>query len=224
LRHRQDIADRFIWARFSHLRTGRLAQIREVLVNNATLGAFAAAYGFDARLRCQQSYRELPKVWAKIKGDVFEAYVGAVIVADPLDGYARAEEWLAQLWGPKVAGFAREPPAKHCKEDLSKRIAGKGVKIRYVDESPAVRHKMGVQTFHIGVYLTGWGYTDEHLGSGTGRNKVEAGNEAAQRALDNHPLIDEIAAIKQAFDAKVREERARMELATLGGEDTRGEI
>ncbi|KAI5285121.1 hypothetical protein KEM54_000818 [Ascosphaera aggregata] len=211
----QILSTRFAWSRFSHLRTGRISQIREILVNNETLGTFAVAYGFDKTLRVKESYKELPKLWAKIKGDVFEAYVGAVVLSNPINGYEIVEDWLSELWTPKVQGIAREPPVKHYKEDLAKKIAGKGVKIRYIDESPAVRHKMGVHTFYIGVYLTGWGCTNRHLGSGKGPNKVEAGNEAALHALENHPLIDEIAAIKQDFDAKVRAERAKAELGYI---------
>ncbi|KAI5303145.1 AP-3 complex subunit delta, partial [Ascosphaera pollenicola] len=198
----QVLSTRFAWTRFKHLRTGRISQIRELLVNNETLGTFAVAYGFDQKLRVKESYRELPKLWPKIKGDVFEAYVGAAILSNPINGFDLVEDWLTELWTPKVEGIAREPPVKHYKEDLAKKIAGKGIKIQYIDEGPAVRHKMGVHTFYIGVYLTGWGYTNQHLGSGTGPNKVEAGNEAALRALENHPLIDEIAATKQEFDAK----------------------
>ena len=36
-----------------------------------------------------------------------------------------------------------------------------------------------VQCYHIGIYLTGWGYKDEWLGSGDGQNKVQAGVAAA---------------------------------------------
>ncbi|KAI5283893.1 hypothetical protein KEM55_001305, partial [Ascosphaera atra] len=212
----QVISTKFAWSKFSHLRTGRISQIREILVNNDTLGCFAVEYGFDKRLNVREDHRRMPKLWAKIKGDVFEAYVGAAILSNPVNGYTLVEDWLSELWLPKVEGIAQEPPIKHYKEDLAKRIAGKGIKIRYIDESPAVRHKMGIQTFFIGVYLTGWGYTNQHLGSGQGVNKVEAGNEAASRALANHPLIDEIAAIKQEFDAKVRAERAKLELAEAG--------
>jgi ribonuclease-3 len=58
----------------------------------------------------------------------------------------------------------------------------------------------GMQTYYIGVYLTGWGWQDQHLGSGSGLNKAIAGDEAANRALQNSPLIDQVAAAKAAHD------------------------
>lgn len=43
--------------------------------------------------------------------------------------------------------------------------------------------KYGVQRFFQGVYLTGWGYENEWLGSGVGRNKSQAAVNSAQDAL-----------------------------------------
>jgi ribonuclease-3 len=101
-------------------------------------------------------------------------------------------------------------PAKigiHSKDELAKKIMGKGIKLKYINESPPIQLDGGIQTFFIGVYLTGWGWKDQHLGSGKGLNKTGAGNEAASKALANRPLIDDIAAIKIAFDEKVKAER-----------------
>ena len=55
------------------------------------------------------------------------------------------------------------------------------------------------------MYLTGWGWDKKHLGSGEGRNKAIAGDEAARQALLNVPLIDEISATKREVEAKRKE-------------------
>lgn len=212
----QVLSTNFVWSFFPRVSPGRMSQIREILVNNQTLGQFSEGYGFEKRMRIPTEYIQQPKLWRKIKGDVFEAYVGAVILSNPIDGYELVQDWLTELWMPKVAGISKQPePRVHYKQDLSQRIAGVGIKIAYVDERPSVRHPRGIQTFYIGVYLTGWGYVNQHLGSGQGLNKVIAGNNAAKQALDNHPLIDEIAATKQEYDAKVRAERAQAELKQM---------
>jgi ribonuclease-3 len=201
------IATRLIWDQFKALQAGQLCQARELLVKNETLAEYATRYGFDKRARVPPDQLNHPKRWEKTKGDIFEAYVAAIILSDPEHGVDFVEDWLTQLWLPKLKKDFR--PAEitlDAKQELTKMVMGKGVKLNYVDEKPMVRNG-GLQTFFIGVYLTGWGWTDQHLGSGVGLNKVVAGNEAAKQALANKPLINEIHAAKTAFYEKVRAER-----------------
>ena len=88
----------------------------------------------------------------------------------------------------------------YAKQELAKKILAAGVKINYVDEKPMVLDKKaGLQTLFVGCYLTGWGWENQHLGSATGTNRVTAGNEAARKAMENRPLIDEIIAKKQEW-------------------------
>jgi ribonuclease III len=148
------------------------------------------------------SYRNHDKRWTKTKGDIFEAYVAAVILSDPINGYQSVEAWLTALWLPKLATVKPAQSTLQFKEQLAKKVMGKGIKLKYVDERPPLQLDKGMQTFFVGVYLTGWGWKEQHLGSGKGFNKVEAGNQAANKALANKPLIDEIASVKQIFDKK----------------------
>ncbi|PGH10962.1 hypothetical protein AJ80_07319 [Polytolypa hystricis UAMH7299] len=204
------MATRLIWKRFPALPAGRLSQARETLVKNETLAQFAIDYGFDKRAIVPADYPNQERRWLKTKGDIFEAYVAAIILSDPLSGYERVEKWLWQLWQPKLEEIEAERPGVMDKERLARKIMGKGIKIRYVDEKPMLQ-RGGLKTFYIGVYLTGWGWTDQHLGSGTGLNRVEAGNQAARQALANKQLIGEISAVKVAFYAKVKAEQAKNE-------------
>ncbi|EEP79214.1 predicted protein [Uncinocarpus reesii 1704] len=201
------IATRLIWDRFQSLPPGRISQIRELLVKNETLAQFSERFKFDQLVRVSPEIRSQPKRWVKVKGDVFEAYAAAVILSDPINGFNLVEDWLVRLWGPILDRVQPEDQATHHKESLAKRVMGKGVKLRYIDESPPITRKGGMATFFIGVYLTGWGWESQHLGSGTGLNKVAAGNAAAKQALENHPLINQIHAVKKAFDQKVKAER-----------------
>ncbi|WEW56315.1 ribonuclease III [Emydomyces testavorans] len=204
------IATRLIWDRFPTLPAGRLSQIRELLVKNETLAQLSEQFGFDKRVKVAPDIRDHPKRWIKVKGDVFEAYIAAVILSNPLNGFYLVEDWLTQLWNRKLSSVQLEDQAVHYKELLAKKVMGRGIKLRYINESPPIRRKGGMESFFIGVYLTGWGWQDQHLGSGTGLNKVVAGNAAAKQALDNHPLIDKIHATKKAFDEKVKAEREKV--------------
>lgn len=201
------IATRLVWARYPALPAGRLSQIRERLVKNETLAQYATQYGFEKRAIVPPGHIDQLKRWTKIRGDIFEAYVAAVILSDPVKGYETAENWLTQIWLPKLTDIRPEQPNLTFKEELAKKIMGKGIKVRYVDEKPHTTGPDSIRTFFVGVYLTGWGWKNQHLGSGQGMNKVEAGNEAARNALANQPLIDKIAAVKRSFDQKVKAER-----------------
>ncbi|OAP56530.1 hypothetical protein AYL99_09709 [Fonsecaea erecta] len=192
-------ATQLIFDRFPNLDPGKMSQIRESLVRNETIGQYSSLYGLDKQIQGYKQFQnQAPHAWLKIKGDVFEAYVAAVILTDADEGKL-AKKWLHQLWDPKLqaALTANDGPSKKSKEELAKRILAKGVKINYVDEKePIVHYGQGKETYFIGVYLTGWGWDNQYLGSGKGSSRVEAGQAAAAAALNNRPLIDEIAAKK----------------------------
>lgn len=196
------IATKLVWAKFPEIPSGRISQIRELLVKNETLSEYATLYGLDSRASVPQGYVDQPKRWTKTKGDIFEAYVAAVVLSHRADGFKIVEEWLTQLWLPKLKDLGAEKSILQAKETLARKVMSKGVKLKYVDEHAPALLKGGTQTFYIGVYLTGWGWDKKHLGSGQGRSKAMAGDEAARQALLNVPLIDEISSAKEDFESK----------------------
>jgi ribonuclease-3 len=196
------IATKLIWERFQEIPSGRISQIRELLVKNETLAGYATSYGLDSRAIVPQDYPKQPKRWTKTRGDIFEAYVAAIIISNPVDGYRVAEQWLTQLWHPRLTELGSQESTLNAKEMLARKIMGKGIKLRYIDEQPPVKQGRGMQTFFIGVYLTGWGWDNKHLGSGQGPNKTIAGNEAARQALQDEALVEEISHIKREHEAE----------------------
>ncbi len=212
------IATRLVFPRFPDLPAGRLSQKREMLVKNETLAEFSLAYGFNQRANLPKSYsqgQEKNKLWTKTMGDVFEAYVAAVILSDPANGFAVAEAWLTELWEPKLC----KPDNivawnSNAKVQLASRIMGRGVKIQYHDEAPPnVIKKEGKIVFQVGAYLTGWGWENTYLGSGTGLSKNEAGSKAATQALAN-PLTAQIEEVKREYDAKRMVEKNNQDSST----------
>ncbi|KAL2859801.1 ribonuclease III [Aspergillus lucknowensis] len=193
------IATKLIWHRLLEIPSGRISQIRETLVKNETLAGYATKYGLDSRASVPRDYSNQPKRWTKTKGDLFEAYVAAVILSHP-NGYSVAEQWLSQLWSPKLDTLEELGSNLQAKETLAKKVMRKGVRLRYIDEKPPVQHEGGTQTFYIGVYLTGWGWNNKHLGSGQGLNKTIAGNKAAQQALENEDIISTISTLKASYE------------------------
>lgn len=194
------IATNFLWHKFPDISAGRISQIRERLVKNETLSGFSTMYGFDERASVPSDYLSQPRRWTKTKGDIFEAYVAAVILSNPTSGYRLVEDWLRQLWTPMLLDVGDIETLPRAKETLAKKLMGKGVKLKYIDERVPEKLEGGMQRFFIGVYLTGWGWDNRHLGSGQGPSKTIAGNQAAMKALQNTTLIAEIAAVREAYN------------------------
>ena len=223
------MATRLIYSLYPQLSVGRWSQIRESLVRNDTLAEFSLAYGFDERAQVPRSHKdpavrtrnqsegnkvwkdsEGRKLWTKMLGDIFEAYVAAVILSDPLQGFNTVEAWLTNLWSFKLQGednINNLPLDTGAKQDLARKVLGRGIKLEYRDEAvPEMIKYEGKIWYTIGAYLTGWGWENQHLGSGKGLNKSEAGNRAAMQALRN-PLTAQIGAVKRDFDAKAKLEK-----------------
>lgn len=110
-------ASRLIYESYSHLPAGRMSQVRELLVKNETLAELSRSYGFHERIAVGAEIGELlrdsrgrgNKGYNKIVGDVFEAYVAAVVLSDfEGRGFERAEAWCRELWEGKLERAKKE--------------------------------------------------------------------------------------------------------------------
>ena len=197
------IASLIIYDRFQASTPGKMSTVREALVGNDTLSKFSRMYGFDKKLRIKPGAHG-PKDWTKIHGDLFEAYVAAVILSD-VDlhyGLDTATRWLTQLWLPKLQELALKtmpPKDMQSKEILAKSVLVKGAKMQYQEDEPPIFDKArGKQTFFMAAIYTGLGYENQYLGSGQGENKNLAGQDAAKHALQN-PILEDIKKKRAAF-------------------------
>ena len=208
------IASRALYNRFPHVDVPELCTWRERLVENSTLGKFSEAYGFPDRLKHRTIWDKNSKPYRKVVADIVEAYVAAIVLSDPENGFATAEAWLTELWAPQLLGFKEKiienPQARN---ELNRLILGKDIKLVTKEERPMTYDSNGIQCFHIGIYLTGWGYKDEWLGSGDGQNKVQAGVAAAADALKrDSPILQDAIRQKNELRAarlKEQEEKAK---------------
>ncbi|KAH8820570.1 ribonuclease III domain-containing protein [Xylogone sp. PMI_703] len=225
---------------FPALLPGRASQVREMLVKNVTLSGYAKHYGFEARAKLPAEFsgktKHGPKAqeMVKVMGDIFEAYVGAVILSDPVDGVVRASLWLKDLWAMTIvedikenerSGLKFDSPLWRLrgtevnpneftksgfvndKEKLSKMIGAKGIKITYKDIGKEHKDpKTNLTMFTVGVYLDGWGEKDKLLGVGTAKGKKDAGNIAARKALENTERMAVYMEKKKLFDEKMAAE------------------
>lgn len=226
------------------LPAGRCNQIREQLVRNIQLAVYYRQYKMEKRTRLptdMPSMEELintrprDKEVTKIQGDVFEAYVGAVVRADRVNGLKVVQTWLKTLWGQTIkdqiqqAEENRKPASNGAepgtvvpstkkgltpKELLARNITVKGIRIRYEDIPCHKKDpQLNLPLFVIGVYLDGWGETNKLLGTGTALKKTEAGQKAAAQALENRELIKVLGDKKKAF---MEAQRAAEEKGVVG--------
>lgn len=216
-----------------------MSQLRELLVKNETLAGYARMYGFEERLEVSDKESMLAGVKGKdsekergnkgmnkVLGDVFEAYLAAVVLADAEEGFSVAEKWMTALWASKLveAGYGAEHIAGDASGDLTKsydpeakatlqkRIMGPGVRLEYRVDKPSVELKgdqIGQNLHFIALYLHGWGYEGELLGKGEGKNKAEAGAWAAIQAMhgDQKGLVDECAEKFKVVQEESRKKR-----------------
>ena len=201
------IATRLVFSRFPKMPAGRLSQQRELLVKNETLAEYALAYNFDEKgqlpASMKQGGKDSKKKWTKTMGDMFEAYVAAIVLSNPTDGFETAEGWLKSLWENKLSKqptIETQTADPNAKVQLANKVMGKDIKLNYRDEAPPQElRKEGKLIFQIGVYLTGWGWENTRLGTGKGLSKQEAGAKAAAHALAN-PLTAQVASVKKDFN------------------------
>ena len=148
-------------------------------------------------------------------GDIFEAYVAAIILSDPEFGFQTAEAWLTTLWEYEVTKHQRttaveaQNPPLDAKNELSRKIGGRNTVLEYRDERPPEKIRdQGKIIFHVALYLNGWNWENQYLGRGSGLNKQDAGAMAAAEALRN-PLVQEVHLVKKGYEAKVAEARKK---------------
>lgn len=205
-------ASQLLFPRYPEMMAGRLSQQRELLVRNDTLARFARAYGFETRIRCSDVIRETRrtnvKLWTKILGDVMEAYVAAVVVADESHGFSTAKAWLVALWEPILESqkpVETETVDITAKSSLARQIAAKSTKLEYREIAPpTLQAKQGKVWHSIGAFFTGWHFVDLRLGTGKGLSKQEAGQKAAAEGL-RHPALLELAALKVKAETEAAE-------------------
>ncbi|KAI1851723.1 hypothetical protein JX266_003185 [Neoarthrinium moseri] len=165
----------------------------------------------------------------KILGDIFESYVAAAILSDPAQGLSQVSSWMKALWAEELKeelssefrrraqaptqpanGESAGQPAQdlYPKVVLSRTIGAPGVRIEYRDEGkPGTEKKTGLPWYTIGVYLDGWGVKNYKMGYGGALSKKEAGQKAAQSALNNKQMIEKFAQKKKDFSATMEAQR-----------------
>lgn len=210
----------FIFSTFGGLDPGKSSQMRELLVRNQTLAGYFREYGLASRAKVPAFIKlGQGKDGLKVQGDMFEAYVAAVILSDHERGPGRAVAWLKALWARTIADDIRRaekrPETQRVAEMGQSRTADEtataklrlnqalrvpGVELIYEDAPTKQKNKHNKSPmFSVKLFLKGWGEQKKELGWGTAVSKKEAGQKAAMMALGNKKLMATYVARKKAY-------------------------
>lgn len=229
------ISSSLLYQSFPNLEVGKLSQLRELLIKNTTLGKFAKQYGLMSRVKLPAALYQSKEKMVKVPGDILEAHVAAVILSDPDRGLQRLGGWLRAIFSTiikdQIKREAREANSKHIaakgngqntlstepsnvlpKVQLGTLIGAPGVNFRYEEDVKASKkdkYNPKLTTFSVNLFMDGWGQKNMWLGRGTDLSKKEAGQKAAQMALNNKSFIKSYAAKKDAWKA-ARDEGDKM--------------
>lgn len=164
-----------LFTEYPDLPEGALTKIRAAVVCEPTLAARARALGVGEHIRFGKGESVSGRDRDSILADAFEALVGALFQDGGLEiarSFVLRE--LAPLVAPARSGLVRVDYKTRLQEWLQERYTEGPAYRLLAEEGPA-----HLRRFQVGVY-----HRDVEMGTGWGRTKKEAEQEAAARALE----------------------------------------
>lgn len=164
-----------LYESYPQLAEGQMAKVRAAVVSRDTLAEVARSLDLGTYVELAPSEeatggREKDSILA----DTAEAIIGAIYLDGGLEPARRV---VLDLWTDKVAERSRQPGVKDYKTRLQELVARDGARPAYEVEGTGPDHD---RRFTARVTVAGKEY-----GTGEGRSKKEAEQEAAARALES---------------------------------------
>lgn len=170
----QLIVTDLLYESFPHLAEGQMAKVRAAVVSRPTLAEIARSLDLGSHVELAPSEeatggREKDSILA----DAVEAVIGAVYLDGGLEP---VRKMVLSLWADRVADRALQPGVKDYKTRLQELTARDGLRPEYRVTGFGLDHD---RRFTAVVSVRGTAY-----GSGEGRSKKQAEQEAARQALE----------------------------------------
>ena len=174
-----------IYAKFPDLAEGDLARLRASVVNTSALADIARSIGLGEHLKLGKGEEGSGgRDKASLLADSFEAVIGAVYLDRGMDAVAEVLRPLFDNALDAVVAGGMTFDAKTALQEAAVRVRGEVPTYRVASSGPDHDKR-----FSAHVFIAGDAY-----GSGTGRSKKEAEQNAAREALDR---------LEEANDARV---------------------
>lgn len=163
-----------LYETYPQLSEGQMAKVRAAVVSRDTLAEIARHLELGSHIELAASEESTGgREKDSILADAVEAVIGAIFREG---GLGPARTVIVNLWQERVTERAREPGVKDYKTRLQELIARDGLRPVYRVEGRGPDHD---RRFSAVVTVNGTEY-----GSGDGRSKKQAEQEAARQALD----------------------------------------
>lgn len=170
------VVSKSLFKKYENYDEGKLTNLRALLVNTKNLASVAKELRLGEKLMLSRGEEEGGgRENSSLLADVFEALVGALFLDQ---GIKSVEEFLDLILLPKASEFINKGLLKDPKSLLQENIqAQKKGNIKYEvlsEEGPA-----HAKQFTVGVFVA-----EKLLGTGTGKSKQDASENAAISALE----------------------------------------
>ena len=168
------LVSRYLYRSFPDLPEGKLTKMRAAIVREDSLSKFAKECHFDQYIQLGKGEensggRERPALLC----DVFEAFLGALYLDQQLEV---VKDFVAKVIFPKIdaGAFSHEMDHKTRLQEVLQRQGDVSIEYRLIKEEGPAHDRV----FYIEVYLN-----DEMIGTGQGKSKKLAEQDAAEKAL-----------------------------------------
>ncbi|OUM54007.1 hypothetical protein BVG19_g3345 [[Candida] boidinii] len=183
-----------LYKNFPNANEGELSIMRSKLVNNAILSEWSQLYGFHKKLNAELS-DNLKNGNLKIYADIFEAYIGGLIVDNSLN-FENIRTWLYLLCAPIFKDFKSAKDIKdvdilnkNAKGELYALIGSASMPPKYI--STECKDAGAEKLFKVECQIN-----NEVIGVGIDLNIKDAGLRAANDALNNKTMIEKYSLIR----------------------------
>lgn len=167
------ISSQYIYHNFPNLSEGEMTKVRAGVVCEKTLFKIAQENNFSDFLKVGKCEKNVQKSKAML-ADCVEAVIGAIYLDG---GYDEAKEYILQYLPKYVLEYVNGLGVKDYKTTLQEELQkNPDCKIEYI-----VEKEMGPE--HDKMFFVNMLYNNNILGSGKGKTKKEAEQQAAKKAL-----------------------------------------
>ncbi len=169
------VVSNYLYTHYPQFDEGTLTNLRSLLVNTKSLAVTARELGFGEKLRLSKGEEESKgRQNQSLLADSFEAFIGALYIDQ---GFDSVTEFLKKTIIAKAEKELARKTLKDPKSLLQEHVQSQkqsSPEYKVLEEQGPAHAKV----FTIGVYVD-----DKLLGSGTGKSKQEAQEQAAEKAL-----------------------------------------
>ncbi|GGC91705.1 ribonuclease III [Enterococcus wangshanyuanii] len=172
------LVSQYLYQQFPEMPEGKLTKMRAAIVREDSLSKFAKECHFDQYILLGKGEensggRQRPALLC----DLFEAFLGALYLDQKVGA---AKKFIAEVVFPKIdaGAFSHEMDHKTHLQEVLQRQGDVTIDYRLVNEEGPAHDRI----FSIEVYVDG-----KLIGTGQGKSKKLAEQDAAERALKKHP-------------------------------------